>query len=99
LINLIALPAEGTSFFTINAPNVAMVAWKLAEDGKGTILRLQETAGKTTNTTIHLPHSAIHSANLCNAVEDKLQKLNISGNELSSPWCNGPDFGMAVGVG
>lgn len=76
------LPAEGTGFLTINAPNVALVDWKMAEDGKGTILRFQEMAGKATEATIELPHSTIHSANLCNAVEDNLHDLKASGHEV-----------------
>ena len=74
------LPAEGTSFLEINAPNVALVTWKLAEDGKGTILRLQETAGQTSEFTVRLPHTTIHSANLCNTVEDNLHDLDVAGN-------------------
>lgn len=76
------LPAEGTSFLEINAPNVALVTWKLAEDGKGTILRLQETAGKASEFTVQLPHTNIHSANLCNAVEDNLHDLHVAGNRI-----------------
>ena len=74
------LPAEGTSFLEINAPNVALVTWKLAEDGKGTILRLQETAGQASEVTVQLPHTTIHSANLCNTVEDNLHDLDVAGN-------------------
>lgn len=74
------LPAEGTSFLEINAPNVALVTWKLAEDGNGTILRLQETAGQASEVTVRLPRTNIHSASLCNAVEDKLRDLDVAGN-------------------
>ncbi len=40
------LPAEGTNFLNSDGDNVALVTWKEAEDGNGTILRLQEIAGK-----------------------------------------------------
>jgi alpha-mannosidase len=76
------LPAEGTSFLEINAPNVALVTWKLAEDGNGTILRLQETAGQANQVIVQLPHTTIHSANLCNTVEDNLQDLDVAGNMI-----------------
>jgi alpha-mannosidase len=76
------LPAEGTGFLTVDAPNLALVAWKLAEDGNGTILRFQETAGKATEATIQFPHATIHSASLCNALEDKVQDLNVGGNNV-----------------
>lgn len=77
-----ALPAEGTSFLEIDASNVVLVTWKIAEDGNGTILRLQETAGQATETTIGFPHATIHSASLCNAVEDKMGDLDVSGNQI-----------------
>lgn len=76
------LPAEGTGFLEINSPNVALVTWKSAEDGKGTILRLQETAGQASDFTVQLPHTKIHSANLCNSVEDNLHDLDVAGNEI-----------------
>ena len=72
------LPAEGTSFLEIDAPNIVLVDWKLAEDGKGTILRLEETAGKSTEATIQLPHALIGSAALCSSAEDNLRPLNLT---------------------
>ncbi len=76
------LPAEGTSFLEIDAPNVALVTWKLAEDGKGRILRLQETAGQAGEVTVQFPHTNLHSASLCNSVEDNLHDLDVAGNLL-----------------
>jgi hypothetical protein len=76
------LPAEGASFLHIGNPNVALVTWKLAEDGKGTILRLKEIAGRDEETSIELPHNQIHSASVCNAVEDNLHALEIGNGKL-----------------
>jgi alpha-mannosidase len=76
------LPAEGASFLGIDASNIALVTWKLAEDGNGTILRLQETAGRSADATLSFPHTSIYSADLCNAVEDKLQDLKVSRNQV-----------------
>lgn len=76
------LPAEGASFLDVTSPNVALVTWKMAEDGKGTILRLREVAGQDSDTYIQLLHSNVHSASLCNGVEDNLQKLDISANRI-----------------
>lgn len=76
------LPAEGTSFLTINAPDIALVTWKLAEDGDGTILRLQETAGQSTEATVTLLHSTVRSARLCNSVEDRLRDLAVTNNQV-----------------
>ncbi len=77
------LPATGTSFLQIDNPNVVLVTWKLAEDGKGTILRLKEVAGQSEDATIELPHGEIHSASLCNSVEDDEQALDVTANTLS----------------
>jgi alpha-mannosidase len=76
------LPPEGASFLEVNAANIVLVTWKLAEDGKGTILRLQETAGRTSETTLRLPHAKIQSASLCDVVEDKLRDLDVTDNQL-----------------
>ncbi|MGB7265337.1 MAG: glycoside hydrolase family 38 C-terminal domain-containing protein, partial [Terracidiphilus sp.] len=71
-------PAEGTSFLTIDNPDIALVTWKLAEDGKGTILRLEEMAGQAREAKIQLPHAKIRSASVCNSVEDDFRKLVVS---------------------
>ncbi len=75
-------PAEGTSFLDIDAPDVVLVTWKLAEDGNGTILRLQETAGKSADVNVTLPHSKVQSAALCNSVEDPLHDLTVTNNQI-----------------
>lgn len=76
------LPASGTGFVEIDNPNVALVTWKLAEDGNGTILRLKEIAGREENVSIGFPHSAVRSASLCNAVEDDLHTLPVGTNQV-----------------
>jgi hypothetical protein len=76
------MPAEGTSFMQIDASNVILVTWKGAEDGHGTILRLQETAGKPTEASIQLPHTTLHKVSLDNAVEDKLKDLDTMGDTI-----------------
>jgi hypothetical protein len=80
------LPAEGASFLDINFPNIVLVTWKLAEDGNGTILRLQETAGQTADVTVTLPYSKIQSAALCNSVEDRLHDLNVTNGQIHLPF-------------
>lgn len=76
------LPAEGTSFLQIDAPNIVLVTWKIAEDGKGTILRLLETAGQSTEVTVKLPHSNLQSASLCNSVEDYMRDLRVTDHQI-----------------
>lgn len=74
------LPAEGTSFLSIDNPNIVLVTWKLAEDGKGTILRLKEIAGQEEQAVVRLPHGEIRSAELCNSMEDDLKQLDVADN-------------------
>ncbi len=77
------LPAAGTSLLRIDNPNVVLVTWKLAEDGRGTILRLKEIAGRNEDAAIELLRGSIHSASLCNSVEDGVQTLDVAANTVS----------------
>lgn len=76
------LPAGGTSFLEIDNPNIALINWKLAENGNGTILRLKEIAGQNENVDIGFPHATVRSASLCNSVEDDLHTLPVSANRI-----------------
>ena len=71
------LPASGTSFLKTEGQDVALITWKQAEDGKGTILRLQETAGKPAETLLEWPRREIATAELCSGVEEPLHALPI----------------------
>ena len=46
------LPATSASLLDIGSPNVTLLTWKQAEDGDGSILRLQEHSGKETDVPI-----------------------------------------------
>ena len=48
------LPAAG-SFLSVDAANVAAVVLKMAEDGRGLVVRLQETIGQQTDTILRIP--------------------------------------------
>ncbi len=76
------LAGKQGSFLDIDQPGVTLVTWKRAEDGKGTILRLLETAGRRVTATIHVPVLDINSAWSCNAVEDNQQALHLTAHEL-----------------
>jgi len=71
------LAASEGSFLEIDQPDVTLVTWKLAEDGKGTILRFLETAGRPATATLHTRLLKITSAWACNAVEDNQQPLEV----------------------
>lgn len=76
------LPATGASLLQIQNPNVALVTWKLAEDGEGTILRLKEIAGRSEEVAVTAPLATLRSASLCNSVEDNLRDLPVAANSI-----------------
>jgi hypothetical protein len=76
------LPAEGASFLEMDQPGIVLVGWKTAEDGRGTILRLQEVAGKHARVSVKFTRSTLKSAALCNAVEDDLKSVEVVDNTL-----------------
>jgi len=76
------LPAEGASFLEIDAPDVVLGTWKVAEDGEGTVLRLYETAGQESTATLRFTGNPPNSAQLCDAVEDNLASLGVEGSSI-----------------
>jgi hypothetical protein len=76
------LPAAGASFLNIDAKNVELVTWKQAEDSKGTIMRLQETAGQTAQAHLTFAHLNVRAAHVCDSVEDNVRPLDVSNNEI-----------------
>ena len=76
------LPPEGRGFLETTGDDVALVTWKQAEDGNGSILRLREIGGKPASTVVHFPHSNISSAHLCSGVEDNQQNLPVADNSV-----------------
>jgi len=78
------LPAA-TSLFDLGSPNLAMVTWKQAEDGRGSILRLLEISGKPGQTTLSSPHLRFGKAWKTSALEEDLLPLKVTsrGVELS----------------
>lgn len=78
------LPAGQTSFVKIGLPNVQMTTLKNSEQpGRGVIVRLVETAGRATETTIELPHFPVKAAFACDLVENDLRSLMIDGQTIS----------------
>ncbi|MGH9770549.1 MAG: glycosyl hydrolase-related protein, partial [Candidatus Acidiferrales bacterium] len=76
------LPPTGEGFIQINSRQIALVTWKRAEDGDGSILRLQEIAGKPAEVDVRFPHWHIASAHLCDGVEDNLKSLPVVNNGI-----------------
>jgi len=76
------LPASGASFLQVDGDDVVLTDWKLAENGKGTIVRLEEIGGNATDATIRIPRRQLRAATLCNAVENDLHTLEIQSNAV-----------------
>jgi hypothetical protein len=75
-----SLSAGMESFLAVDQTNVVVTAWKRAEDGHGTIVRLLETAGKATSVRVDLPRLDLSSAWTCNAVEVNKKSIPTSGH-------------------
>jgi alpha-mannosidase len=73
--------AQG-SFLQVSQPNVILVNWKNAEDGRGTVLRFLEVAGQTGRVDIQIPILQIQAAWICNAMEENQQQLSTSDHRL-----------------
>ena len=76
------LPATGEGFLETTDGDVALITWKQAEDGNGTILRLAETSGKAAETMLHFPHTRLASAHLCTGVEDDRTSLPVTNDSI-----------------
>jgi hypothetical protein len=79
------LPADQASFLETDQSNVALVTWKLAEDGDGMILRFLELAGKEGTVNVHIPLLNTEAAWNCNAMEQKGGALPVAPHGFSFP--------------
>jgi hypothetical protein len=72
------LPSDQASLISIGNPDVAVVTWKIAEDGRGSILRLEELAAKTSKVRIGSQYFDVREAWRCSGLEDDEAHLNTS---------------------
>jgi hypothetical protein len=79
------LPNQEASLLEVGNPGVSLLTWKRAEDGDGTILRLQDTAGEASDIRIHSPFLTFERAWLCNLLEENHAEIRIQGEDLSVP--------------
>jgi alpha-mannosidase len=76
------LPAAGEGFVETSGANAALITWKKAENGDGTVMRLQELDGKPADVALHLTHGSIQSAKLCSGVETNIGDLPVQGGDI-----------------
>jgi len=72
------LDGKQVSFLNASDPNVVLEAWKPAEDGNGTILRLLDLGGATRSITIQTPLWSLQEAWQTDAVERNLKRLPLA---------------------
>ncbi len=72
------LPANQASLIHVDNPRVGVVTWKIAEDGRGTILRLEELAGKAATVRISSQFFRTREAWRCSGLEDDEARLKTN---------------------
>ncbi len=77
-----ALNPDRDSFLTIDNPNVVLIAWKLAEDGDGSIVRMEEIAGQTEQIVLRPSHLHVVRARQCTLLEDCAEEIPVTGNAV-----------------
>ena len=80
-----ALPEEEWSFCSLDKKNVALLALKKSEDGKGIIIRLQEIDGKDSIVSLNFPYYYISKAFLTTIAEEKIRPLPVHKNKVEVP--------------
>lgn len=72
------LPPDQAELLTVDAPpNVNLSTWKVAEDGQGSILRLQEVAGRASHAQMQTRYFKFARAWLTSALEDNISPIEI----------------------
>ncbi len=72
------LPVDEAGLIRVDNPQVAIVTWKMAEDGRGTVLRLEELAGKAARVRISSQFFHVREAWLCSGLEDDERRVGTS---------------------
>lgn len=78
-------PLGGTQgqFLDVHNQNVLLEAWKTAEDGHGTIIRLLNLSDAAQSAVVSTPLLRLQSAWTCNAMEVNQQSLSTAGNQVT----------------
>jgi hypothetical protein len=79
------LPTQEASLLEVSNPGVTLLTWKRAEDGDGTILRLQDTSGEASDVKLYSPFLTFERAWTCDLLEDNQAEIASQGEDLSVP--------------
>ncbi len=77
------LPANSASMLSVDNPAVVMTTLKLAEDGEGSILRLEETSGSAVTVHLKSPYFDIQQAWICDDLEDDQKRLSVGSDGVT----------------
>lgn len=77
--------AASTSLCEVGPANVMLTAFKDADDGRGVIIRLRETAGKNTTAVIRTTLPDAKKATLCDLIERDQRPAEFNNGELRVP--------------
>ena len=80
-----SLSNREASLLEVANPGVTLLTWKRAEDGDGTILRLQEAMGKASDVGIHSQYLTFEHAWLCDLLEENQSEIKTEGGDLRVP--------------
>lgn len=72
-------PKSALSFLTIDNPSLAESTWKMAEDGDGTILRLQNISSQRGEANIRSDVFLFTAASKCNLLEECSAAIPVNG--------------------
>jgi hypothetical protein len=80
-----SLPNRQASLLEVANPGVTLLTWKRAEDGDGTILRLQDMMGAASEVRIHSQFLTFEQAWLCDLLEENQSEIKTESGDLSVP--------------
>jgi len=76
------LPLDEAELLTVDGANVNLSTWKLAEDGRGSILRLQEISGHASHVQLGSKYFKFVQAWLASELEDNLATIDVRDGQL-----------------
>jgi hypothetical protein len=79
------LPLSEAELLQIDSADVNLSTWKIAEDGEGSVLRLQETAGRASGVRIQSRYFGFVRAWVASELEDKISSLAVKDSGLEVP--------------
>lgn len=84
--SLLKIEASAATVPGTDKSSIVVTTWKRAEDGNGSILRLEEIAGASGTVHIDSPYLSIDAASLATALEDPIHSLSVQNGGIAVPY-------------